>query len=199
MSTDPDLFRLETDRLVIRPFVRDDLDAIHPILNAAFGEESRADRQEWLDWAVINYAALARLRQPPYGDRAVGLKATDTLIGAVGLVPSFGPFDTLPYFRGRSTGSPTGLFTPQMGLFWVIGEPYHGHGYATEAARAVIDFAFTHLRLRRIVATTEYANSRSIAVMQRLGMDIQRNPEPTPLWFQVIGILDNPAVSQNAI
>jgi hypothetical protein len=34
--------------------------------------------------------------------------------------------------------------------------------------------------------------------MQRLGMDIQRNPSPTPLWFQVIGVLDNPAASQNA-
>jgi ribosomal-protein-alanine N-acetyltransferase len=196
--TNPNLFHLETDRLVIRPFVRDDLDAIHPIVNAAFGEESRATRQEWLDWAVMNYTALARLGQPPYGDRAVVLKATDTLIGAVGLVPSFGPFDTLPYFRDRSTEPPTGLFTPQMGLFWVIGELYRGHGYATEAARAVIDFAFTHLSLKRIVATTEYTNSRSIAVMQRLGMDIQRNPSPTPLWFQVIGVLDNPAASQNA-
>jgi ribosomal-protein-alanine N-acetyltransferase len=198
VSTNSDFFRLETDRLVIRPFVRDDLDTIHAILNPAFGEESRAARQEWLDWAVMNYTALARLRQPPYGDRAVVLKAADTLIGAVGLVPSFGPFDTLPYYRDRSTGSPTGLFTQEMGLFWVIGEPYRGYGYATEAARTVIDFAFTHLRLKRILATTEYANSRSIAVMQRLGMIIQRNPEPTPVWFQVIGILDNPAVWQNA-
>lgn len=194
MNTTPDTFRLETDRLVVRPFVRDDLDTIHPILNAAFGEESRAARQEWLDWTVMNCTALVRLRQPPYGDRAVVLKATGTLIGAVGLVPSFGPFDTLPYFRERATG----LFTPEMGLFWVIGEPYRGQGYATEAAHALIDFAFTHLRLKRIVATTEYSNTRSIAVMQRLGMSIQRNPGPTPAWFQVVGILDNPAALQGA-
>jgi ribosomal-protein-alanine N-acetyltransferase len=194
VSMTPDTFRLETDHLVIRPFVHDDLDTIHPILNAAFGEESRAARQEWLDWTVMNYTALARLRQPPYGDRAVVLKATDTLIGAVGLVLSFGPFDSLPYFRDRATG----LSTPEMGLFWAIGEPYRRQGYATEAARALIDFAFTHLRLKRIVATTEYSNSRSIAVMQWLAMSIQHNPEPTPAWFQVVGILDNPAASQNA-
>ena len=55
MSTNPDISRLETDRLVIRPFVPDDLDSIHPILNAAFGAETRAARQEWLDWTVMNY------------------------------------------------------------------------------------------------------------------------------------------------
>jgi ribosomal-protein-alanine N-acetyltransferase len=198
MSTTPGPFHLETDRLVVRPFVRDDLDTIQPIVDAAFGEESRGARQEWLDWTVMNYTALARLGQPPYGDRAVVLKATDTLIGAVGLVPSFGPFDTLPYFRDRTTGPPTGLFTPEMGLFWAIGEPYRGQGYATEAARALIDFAFTRLRLKRIVATTQYSNTRSIAVMQRLGMSIQHNPDPTPAWFQVVGILDNPAALQGA-
>jgi ribosomal-protein-alanine N-acetyltransferase len=194
VSTILDLFHLETDRLVIRPFVRGDLDTIHRVLNAAFGEESRTARQEWLDWTVMNYTALARLHQPPYGDRAVVLKATDTLIGAVGLVPSFGPFDMLPYFRDRSTG----LFTPEMGLFWVIGKPYRGQGYATEAARVLIDFAFTHLKLKRIVATTEYSNSRSIAVMQRLGMSIQCNPGPMPIWFQAVGILDNPASSRSS-
>ncbi|HVO70618.1 MAG TPA: GNAT family N-acetyltransferase [Aggregatilineaceae bacterium] len=190
----PDTFRLETDRLLLRPFVRGDLDTIHPILNAAFGEESRSARQDWLDWTMMNYAALAHLRQPPYGDRAVVLKPADTLIGAVGLVPSFGPFDTLPYFLDRATG----LFSPEMGLFWVIAEPYRGQGYATEAARALINFAFTRLRLKRVVATTESSNSRAIAVMQRLGMSIQRNPEPAPIWFQVVGILDNPAVCLGA-
>ncbi len=34
-----------------------------------------------------------------------------------------------------------------MGLFWALGAAYRGQGYATEAARALIDFAFTNLWL----------------------------------------------------
>jgi ribosomal-protein-alanine N-acetyltransferase len=184
---------IDTGRLITRPFVQDDLDAIHHILNAAFGEQSRSEREYWLAWTVMNYTALARLHQPPYGDRAVVLKTTDTLMGTVGLVPSYGPFDKLPYFRDRSSEPPTCLFTPEMGLFWALGPPYRGQGYATEAARALIEFVFVGLQLKRIVAMTDYNNSPSIAVMNRLGMIVQHNPDPTPAWFQTVGILENPA------
>lgn len=40
--------------------------------------------------------ALSEPHQPPCGERAVELAATGTLAGAVGLVPSFGPFGKLP-------------------------------------------------------------------------------------------------------
>lgn len=193
MSAHAETFTLETERLVIRPFALSDLDAIHAILNEAFGEVPRAERQEWLEWTVRNYTALARLHQPPYGDRAVVLKATDTVIGSVGLVPNLGPFDRLPRWRARSSAPSTGLFTTEMGLFWVVAAAYRGHGYATEAARALVEFAFAELRLQRIVALTEDGNAASIAVMRRLGMTVQHNPDPTPEWFQVVGILDNPA------
>ncbi|EIM96883.1 GCN5-like N-acetyltransferase [Paraburkholderia hospita] len=45
-----------------------------------------------------------------------------------------------------------------------------GHGYATEAARAMIGFAFDELCLASIYATTHPSNERSINVMKRLGM-----------------------------
>lgn len=186
---------LETDRLLIRPFASDDLDTIHTILNEAFGEESRVDRQHWLEWSVMNYTALSRLYQPPYGDRAIVLKSTNELVGAVGLVPCYGPFDKLPYFRACSSEPPTGLFTPEMGLYWALGASYRGRGYATEAARVLIDFAFTQILLKRIVAMTDYENTNSAAVMRRLGMTIERNPDPTPEWFQVVAILENPSQS----
>ncbi len=83
-----------------------------------------------------------------------------------------------------------------MGLFWALRHDARGQGYATEAARALIDFAFERLVMARIVATTEYSNSSSIAVMTRLGMTVERNPDPTPEWFQIVGILDNPAVQK---
>ncbi len=36
--------------------------------------------------------------------------------------------------------------------------------------------------------------SLKAAVMQRLGMTVQRNPDPGPPWFQVVGILENPEI-----
>lgn len=189
MTAMPDL---ETDRLRIRPFVIDDLQAVHAMVNAGFGEIPLEARRNWLTWQVMNYGALAGLMQPPYGDRAVVLKAEDKLIGQVGLVQSYGPFGKLPYFRARSTEPASDLCTPEMGLFWLIDPAYHRKGYATEAAGAIIRYMFRQVGLKRIVATTEYDNQASIGVMQRLGMTIEHNPDSTPEWFQVVGILENP-------
>ncbi len=55
----------------------------------------------------------------------------------------------------------------------------------------MVSYAFKELRLRRILATTEHDNTRSINVMRRLRMRIERNPEAEPAWFQTVGILDN--------
>ena len=54
----------------------------------------------------------------------------------------------------------------------------------------LVAYGFAEMRLQRIVATTEHANTASQAVMSRLGMRLDRNPEPEPPWFQVVGILD---------
>jgi RimJ/RimL family protein N-acetyltransferase len=188
---------LTTDRLIIRPLTLDDLDPVHAIMNAGFGAVPRAEREAWLQWTARNYAALARLAQPPFGDRGIVLRATGALIGSVGLVPSYGPFDKLPYFRTRACVPPSGLFTPEIGLFWVLDARHRGQGYATEAARAVIDAMFSTQGLKRIVAMSDYENVASIAVMQRLGMTVERNPDPNPEWFQVVGILENPAVDRS--
>ena len=54
----------------------------------------------------------------------------------------------------------------------------------------MVSYAFNQLRLRRIVATTENDNARSVGVMRRLGMRLERNPLAEPAWFQTVGILD---------
>src|SRR5947209_4812400 len=179
---------IQTQRLIIRPFTMDDVDDIHRILNTdlKFDDLSLEQHREWVRWSVMNYAQLEQLHQPPYGDRAVVLRDSNKLIGAAGLVPSYGPFDQLPYFNANPI--PNTRFRPEIGLYYAFDPAYHGHGYATEAARGLIDFAFTALNLGRIVATTEYTNERSQAVMRRLGMTLARNPFPDPFWFQVVGI-----------
>jgi RimJ/RimL family protein N-acetyltransferase len=163
----------------------------------------REKRETWLDWCVRNYDALANLGQPPYGDYAVETAAgtatgsaglrEGTLVGSIGLVPSFGPFEKLPWFRARlaPTMEPNERFTPEMGMFWAVHSEWRGSGYATEAARAIAAFAFATCHVDRLVATTEHDNVASIGVMKRLGMVIEKNPDPDPVWFQVIGVWES--------
>src|SRR5260221_13269386 len=96
---------IETARLIIRRFVLGDLPDIHRILNDAFPGDAvtRDQRDEWLRWSVMNDVQLERLHQPPYGDRAVVLKAGNQLIGSVGLVPAIIPAAQLPYFNPTPT------------------------------------------------------------------------------------------------
>lgn len=193
MIHEPETFTLETERLTIRPFAPGDLDALHAIMSDGFGEEPVARRREWLEWSIRNYTALSRLYQPPYGDRAAVLKTSGEVVGIVGLVPTLGPYDTLPYFRERSAIPPTGLFTTEMGLLWAVSVAHRRQGYATEAAGALVTFAFDTLGMQRLVALTDDDNYDSSNVMRRLGMRVERNPHDTPEWFQVVGILENPA------
>ena len=69
--------------------------------------------------------------------------------------------------------------------------PDQRNGYAAEAGAALVDFGFTQWQVRRIVATTEYANTASVGVMRRIGMRVDRNPLPAPFFLQVVGIIDN--------
>jgi RimJ/RimL family protein N-acetyltransferase len=118
----------------------------------------------------------------------VVLRESGRLIGLVGLVPSLGPFGLLP-----SWPEPGGLCRPEVGLYWAVASSHRRRGVASEAAAALIAYAFAELRLARVVATTERENVASIGVMRRLGMRIEENPEPEPAWFQVVGILERDA------
>ncbi len=192
---------LITPRLVIRPFVPDDLDAYRRLQQAdaegAFppggGTATREQCAEWLRWAAANAVQLAGLRQPPYGDRAVTLRAGGELIGACGLVPCLGPFEQIPEVAGRAVSAPLRTTTAEVGLFYAIAAAHRRRGYAGEAAHALIDYAFGELRIHRIIATTTHDNIASQRVMRRLGMRIGRNPFPEPHWLQVVGVRVNPA------
>lgn len=61
-------------------------------------------------------------------------------------------------------------FTPAYEVGWVFLPRAWGHGYATEAARAVLDYAFKTIGLDEVVALAAAANVRSQRVMQKLGM-----------------------------
>ncbi|WP_454333669.1 GNAT family N-acetyltransferase [Streptomyces glaucescens] len=88
-----------------------------------------------------------------WGFWAVEVRGTGEFIGLAGL----DPVEEGQPFTGVEAG-------------WRLARSAWGHGYATEAARAVLDFGFAELDLPEILAITVPANRRSRAVMERLGM-----------------------------
>jgi len=89
-----------------------------------------------------------------FGQWAVELPDAASFIGVVGL-------ETVSY---------EARFTPAVEVAWRLARPYWGQGYATEAARAALNYGFGELGLDEIVAVTVPANQRSRRVMERLGM-----------------------------
>jgi RimJ/RimL family protein N-acetyltransferase len=198
---------LETARLNIRPFTMNDLESFHRISDLCFGDGTKRNdaaaieaNRRMLQWKVLNEEMLAQLYQPPYGDRAVVLRETDAVIGAVGYVPCLDRFDVIEALRpplpqeerdggrGRLERS-----TLEFGLFWMTDPAHQGRGYATEAAQAMVHYAFSTLRLPRVIATTEFDNLASQGVMRKLGMRLHRNETGQPPWLQVVGVLENTA------
>ena len=181
---------LETPRLIVRPFVIEDLEACHKLFDLEAWQTGKTleHRRVWLQWSVLNYEAMAELLQPPYGDRAVVLKSSGELVDSVGLVPGMSLFDRLPSFGGDADCN---VARPEVGLFWATRTAHLRNGYATEAAQALVDYAFGPMHLARLIATTDYDNLASQSVMGHLGMSIERNPRPDPPWFQVVGVLQN--------
>ena len=184
---------LHTERLEIRPIRTGDLAACHQLykdIGWADPGRSEADnlerRRSWVDWSIANERELARLNQPPMGERTVIDRATGYFVGLVGFNPSLSPFGQLPSFGGVENAP----CTLEMGMFWAISPPRQGKGLATEAAQALIDYMFDVRRLSRIVATTKNDNHASQRVMRRLGMTVERNPFPDPFYFETVGFLD---------
>lgn len=66
--------------------------------------------------------------------------------------------------------------TPCVEIGWRLATQYWGKGYATEAATAILAFAFDTLKLLEVYSFTSVINQPSIAVMERLNMcNLKRN------------------------
>jgi RimJ/RimL family protein N-acetyltransferase len=87
-------------------------------------------------------------------------------------------------FTGLNVPTFDAPFMPATEIGWRMLPRYWGHGYATEAARLALDYAFGVLKADEVVAFTATANAPSRAVMERLGM--QRD---------VAGDFDHPRVA----
>jgi RimJ/RimL family protein N-acetyltransferase len=187
---------LETERLIIRELTSDDLHAVHRILDAAFGTATvLAVRRRWLEWTALGYEMFAMLEQPHYGERGIALKATGELIGAIGIVPYRERFGCVAAL-GYPADAPA---TAEVGLFWAVAPEQQGRGYASETARALAAYLFTHEHLGRVIATTDPDNLASQGVMRKLGMMVERLEPPQPPGPLVVGVLENPELRQGPL
>ena len=91
-----------------------------------------------------------------WGFWAVEIKETSTFIGMVGL-----------HRQEKSSGIPE---TPFVEIGWRLARPYWGNGYASEAARAALRYAFDTLNCTKVFAFTACINKPSLRVMSKLGM-----------------------------
>ncbi len=73
-------------------------------------------------------------------------------------------------FTGLADATFDASFTPAVEIGWRLSRTAWGSGFATEAARAAAAFAFDDIGLDQIVSFTAEHNTRSRAVMRRLGM-----------------------------
>jgi len=89
-----------------------------------------------------------------FGLWALEVRETEEFIGFTGLA--------VPEFEAH--------FTPAVEVGWRLARSAWGNGYATEAARAALQFGFEEAGLSEIVSFAVPANRRSRAVMERIGM-----------------------------
>lgn len=154
MAITPD-YPILSSRLALRPFTRGDLDAV-------FSYRGRADVARHLfdpplsreECAIAIQQRIAQVALETEGDRiilAVDARETGVLVGEVSLI-------------WRSVDARQG----EVG--WIFHPDYHGRGFATEAATALLDLGFGLVDLHRIFARCDVANSASWRLMERLGM-----------------------------
>ena len=149
-----DVIELRTARLLLRQWQDDDYEPwarLHGDAHAMRFFPSVLDRAV-SDALADRYAA--RVADQGWGLWAVEVIDGAPFIGSVGL--------NLPAFESH--------FTPAVEVGWRLLPEHWGNGYATEAARAAVNFGFTRLGLDEIVSFTTTVNEPSRRVMERLGM-----------------------------
>jgi RimJ/RimL family protein N-acetyltransferase len=152
---------VRTERLLLRPFEASDLAPfaalnVHPRVVETLGTTpTRAES----DAMVERYDA--ELAREGWGFWAVEVVDGAPFIGMVGL-HRLAP--ALPFAPGVEAG-------------WRLDPDFWGHGYATEAAAAALQYGFSACGLAEIVAFTAAVNRRSHAVMERIGMRRDREAD----------------------
>ena len=141
---------LETERLLLRPLVEDDLDDY---------AEMMADPE------VVEFLGTAPM------DRAESWRHLASLLGH-GVLRGWTNNAVVEKSTGRFLGR-CGLWRPEgwpgLEVGWALARPAWGRGYASEAAAAWRDWAFAHVQADQLVSVVHRDNARSARVAERIG------------------------------
>ena len=143
---------METERLVIRMLADADMEALHSFMGkpeVMYAWEhgfSEAEVRQWID------RQKARYRTDGYGYFALMLRDSGTIIGQAGLMKSL--------IMGKDC----------VEIGYILDDAHWHKGYATEAARKCMQYAFVDLGLREVYCSIRPANTSSIRVAEAIGM-----------------------------
>ena len=146
---------IETDRLILRPWREDD---IFPFSEINGDKEVMAYLPKCLsleETVQFYNRIIAEHNAFGYGLYAVETKSDGLFIGYVG----FHHFD----FDAE--------FSPGVEIGWRLAKEFWNQGYATEAAKACLDYARRNRLFNEIYSFTAVCNYRSERVMQKTGME----------------------------
>lgn len=153
--------RIETERLILRPYEPSDDRDLHELVSQPEVMEYIPEDPMTLQEARRIIARLQECYPKNTPEKiikwtlAVVLKETNRVIGSCGL----GPLD---------------FSTDETELFYALRKEYWGRGLATEAARAVLKYAFETIKIERLVAVTMPANVSSVKVIEKLGLRFEK-------------------------
>jgi len=147
---------LETERLFLRHLTTDDVDAIFAVIGDP--ETMKFYSQTFTRDDAVRWVARSQERycSDGYGLFAVVLKSSGEVIGDCGLVRQD--------IEGES----------MLEVGYHVRRDHWGHGYATEAARACLNYAFRNLAADKVVSLILPENLPSRGVAERNGMTIER-------------------------
>jgi RimJ/RimL family protein N-acetyltransferase len=151
---------LQTERLLLRPLVEADVDALH-----AFWNDPAVRRYLWDDKPVstAKVREVVAVSEQNFQLLGAGFYAVEILLKPGELVGFCG------YRCFEDSVKPELLY----GLL-----PQHwGKGYVTEAAKAVLLDGFERCGMSTVIASTDTPNQRAVRVMQRLGMCFEERRE----------------------
>lgn len=175
-----ELLRLETDRLRLRAVEPGDLDAFAPFMAdpevmrfigaETLSREETAERMKvWRE----------RFERDGYGQFVLERMEDGVVVGRCGLLAW-----QLPDWTITTVSQAHDPYELELG--WMLGREHWGHGYATEAARAVRDHTFGALGRGRLISLIAVENRASAAVAARLGMKIESatrmHDMPVDIW-----------------
>ena len=144
----PAIPTLSTERLLLRPPVEVDFEAYSRLMASPRSRYMGGPYEKWAAWGAFCHD-VACWTMFGHGGLMIDLRNTGECVGQVGI--NHGP-----------------MF-PEKELGWLLYEGFEGKGYATEAARAMRDWAIGPGGITSLVSYFDPENTRSMAVAQRLG------------------------------